>query len=146
MGNQMPTVADFLKIGPLTAELVREIGYLPQCSWEQGPKSCGRQTEWTVEADHYCALHKDEIVRRWEEMIADFVRRPPEAQDSDLKLLEMIRDELDPRDLYPGVNVGRVVKDLSLPETPEGRSLAAWYLWEMGIFSIHQRTMFYEQS
>lgn len=147
--NQMPQVADFLEIGELTPELVRKIGWLPQCAHLDG---CWRETQWTVEADHYCTVHKEEIVQRWEEMIAKWVARPAEAQDSDLELLELIRDELDPRghghayDVYPIVNVARVVKDLSLPDTPAGRNLAAWYLWEMGVFSIHYRTGFYEQS
>jgi len=144
--NPVPTVADFLKIEPLTPEMVREIGHLPQCTWEKSRKTCRRQTEWAVEGDHYCTVHKDEIVQRWEAMIADFVRRPAESQNSDLELLEIVRDELEGHDLYPSVAVERVVKDLSLSADPPGWDLAAWYLWEMGIFSIHNRARFFRTA
>lgn len=151
--NQMPTVADFLKIQPVTPELIRELGYLPQCTfWDRDPnhpRGCWRQSEWTIDANYRCTTHKDEAVRLWEMIIEGLTKRPTAAQDSDLELLELIRDELEPkpsREIYSRVAVTRVVKDLSLPDTPEGRSLASWYLWKMGIFDIHQRSKFYEQS
>lgn len=152
--NAIPTVADFLKILPVTPELIRELGYLPQCTFGDGrpaqnPRGCPRQSEWTVEGNYRCTVHKDEIVRRWEMIIEGLTKQPPEAQDSDLELLELIRDELEPkpsREIHPRVAVMRVVKDLSLPDTPEGRSLASWYLWHMEIFDIHLRCKFYEQS
>lgn len=158
MGNrQMPTVADFLTIEKVTPELVLEIGYLPQCSFcdqKPGSKHCWQQSEWTIDGNHHCTFHKDAIVQMWEQSIAEWTERPAQAQDSDLELLEIVRDELDladqrktrPYHLYPGNAVGRVIKDLSLPDNAEGQSLAAWYLWEMEIFSIHQRVMFFEDA
>ncbi len=144
-GNQMPTVADFLKIEPLTSELVLEIGYLPQCTYH--PRHCGNETCWTIEANFYCTSHKDEIEQKWEGMIVDWIGQPAQAQDEDLELMELVRDEFpDHNDIYPHVAVDRVTKDLNLSETPEGRSIASWYLWKMGIFSIHERVMFFEAA
>ncbi|OGC62340.1 hypothetical protein A2890_01920 [candidate division WWE3 bacterium RIFCSPLOWO2_01_FULL_53_14] len=154
--NVIPTVADFLKIEPLTPELVMKIGYLPQCTFGDliidGHRSkvhCGRESEWTIEGDHYCTSHKDEIVRDWKQRITEWVARPAGAKDSDLELLELIQNELTKaagRGAYPSFLVSQVVKDLSLSSDPAGRNLAAWYLWEMGIFDIHGRVGFFEQS
>ena len=148
--REMPKVADFLTILPVTPELVLEIGYLPQCTWgDRGPKfHCGLQSEWTINGDHYCNLHKILSVKMWEEWIEGWVARPAEAQDSDLKLLEIIRSELQPRsiDFDSRFVLDQVIRELSLPDTAKGRNLAAWYLWEMRIFSIDHRTAYYEQS
>jgi len=151
--REMPKVADFLTILPVTPELVRKLGYLPQCTfWDGKPelnrRGCGRQSEWTVQSNYHCTAHKDEIVQLWEGRIADWVARPAKARDEDLDLLEIVREELESRriEVYPGVAVARVVKDLSLPDTPEGRNLASWYLYQMGIFTIHQRVGFFEDA
>ncbi|HLD96290.1 MAG TPA: hypothetical protein VI794_00985 [Patescibacteria group bacterium] len=156
MGNRKtPTAADFLTIEELSPELVRKLGYLPQCTYGDLTinghlvnENCGREASWSINGDHYCVTHKMVIVDLWEVMIADWIKRPKPAQDPDLELLELIRDELKPPviEVYPSVNVGKVVKDLSLPETPAGRSLAAWYLWEMGIFDIHERAGFFNEQ
>ncbi|MEX0587393.1 MAG: hypothetical protein WD159_01380, partial [Patescibacteria group bacterium] len=148
--RKMPVVADFLDIQPVTPELVRKLGYLPQCTFWDGLDSkpnrprggCWKPPEWTIEDDYRCDEHKRHIELWWEKQIEEWVARPAEAQNSDLDLLEMIRDELKPPELgnrYPGFVVGQVIKELSLPNTPEGRDLAAWYLWEMGVFSISDR-------
>lgn len=147
--NRMPTVADFLTIEPVTPELVLEIGYLPQCEGNWESKGCGLQPTFTIEGSWYCPIHKQLIVERWERMIEEWVKRPARAQDSDLELLEIIRDELQPPkfgERYPRFVVNQVVKELSLPNTSVGWNLAAWYLWKMEIFNIHQRVMLYEQS
>lgn len=109
---------------------------------------CFNQAEWAIEGDHYCTFHKVQIEQHWKQLIRNLVRRPEKAQDSDLELLEIVRDELQPPaiEVYPSRNVAKVVKDLSLPDTAAGRNLAAWYLWEMEIFNISERAMFYEQS
>jgi len=145
MGNrEMPPVADFVKIEPLTPEMVLEIGWLPQCEGISG-KHCGREPSFTIDGNFYCVTHKMVIVERWEMMIEEWVKRPARAQDSDLELLELIRDELKPPviEVYPRVNVAKVIKDLSLSNDSAGRNLAAWYLWEMGIFDIHDRVGFF---
>lgn len=147
------SISDFITI--LTVEPDRTGRHaLPQCNWSDylgdaltKRESCFRRARWTIEATPYCTSHKKVIVQRWEKIIQNLTERPDQARDEDLELLELIRDEFPEREtIYPHVVVAWVVKDLSLSETPEGRSLASWYLWQMGIFSIHHRGMTLEQS
>src|SRR3990172_6342615 len=101
MGNrEMPPVADFVKIEPLTPEMVLEIGWLPQCEGISG-KHCGSEPRFRIDGNFYCVTHKMVIVERWEVMIEEWVKRPARAQDSDLELLELIRDELKPPVIEP---------------------------------------------
>ncbi len=147
------SVSDFVTVITIEPDRTGRKG-LPQCNWgdymgDAPPKrkSCFRKARWTIEATPYCTSHKKVIVQRWERIIQNLTERPGHARDEDLELLELIRDEFSNRkDIYARVAVGRVVKDLNLSETPEGRSLASWYLWKMGIFSIHHRSMTLEQS
>lgn len=149
MGNrEMPPVADFIKVEPLTPAMVLEIGWLPQCNGIDG-KHCSIEPSFSIEGNHYCITHKMVIAERWETMIAEWVRRPAQAQDSDLELLELVRDELKPPKIgerYPRFVIGQVIKELSLPDDPAGSNLAAWYLWEMGIFDIHDRVGFFNEQ
>ena len=58
MGNrEMPPVADFVKIEPLTPAMVLEIGWLPQCEGIGG-KHCGREPSFTIDGNFYCVTHK----------------------------------------------------------------------------------------
>jgi len=143
------SVSDFITV--MTIEPDRTGRHaLPQCHFGDAlspPKFCSRKARWTIEAVPYCTPHKEEVVRGWEEIVRSLIKRPEQAQDEDLELLELVRDEFPKRKaIYPHVAVARVAKDLNLSETPEGRSLASWYLWKMGIFSIHNRSLTLEQS
>jgi hypothetical protein len=144
--QEIPSPNEALMIEPLTPELVRQIGWLPQCEGLDR-EHCGRGAEFNIRGNTYCATHKMVIVERWEMVVGGLINRPAGAKDSDLELLELIRGEFTEQAAgYVHVIVGKVVEELSLPNTPEGRTLASWYLWEMGIFDIHQRSMTYEQS
>ncbi|GMR19052.1 MAG: hypothetical protein BMS9Abin34_177 [Patescibacteria group bacterium] len=145
MGSrEMPAVEDFLTILPIEPDLTGLKG-LPQC--HRAKEFCKRKARWSIESTPYCTPHKEEIVQRWEGIIQNLTERPEQARDEDLELLELVRDEFPKHnDIYPHVAVDRVTKDLNLSETPEGRSLASWYLWNMGIFSIHHRSLTFEQS
>ena len=144
--QEIPSTNEALMIEPLTPELVRQIGWLPQCEGLDR-EHCGRGAEFTIRGNTYCAIHKMVIVGRWEMVVEGLIKRPAAAKDSDLGLLELIRGEFTKHAAgYVHVIVGKVIKELSLPDTSEGRTLASWYLWEMGVFDINQRSMTYEQS